>query len=128
MSAKLYQKMLFGVLSLVYLQPFVQSIVTTVTADSIMAGLNLTQQEMGMLGASFLFPYAACMVLSGMISAYFGPRKTLAGMFLAAGVGGLIFSSSSSLPVACLGRAMTGFGTASCLTSVVLSDISSSYS
>ncbi len=117
MNARSYQKLLFSVLSLVYLQPFIQSIIATITAGGIMADLRLNPQEMGILGASFLFPYACSMLASGMLSAYFGPRKNLAGMFLVAGTGGLLFSHSESLAVACVGRAMTGIGTAVCMTS-----------
>lgn len=112
-----YQKLLFAILSLAYLQPFVQGTVTTVTVSSIMAGLNLSAQDMGLLGACYLVPYALSMLTSGMASAYFGPRRTLAGMFLLAAGGGFVFSSATSLPVACLGRGMTAFGTAVCMTS-----------
>ncbi len=115
MNAKTYQKLLFCVLSLVCLLPFIQSVVLTVTAREIMADMQLNPQEMGLLGAFFLFSYAVCMLSSGMLSTFFGPRKTLAAFLIIAGIGGVIFSLSQSLAIACLGRAMTGLGTAICI-------------
>ncbi len=116
MRAQTYQKLLFAVLSLVYLLPFIQGCITTITAKAVMDGLSLNPRGMGLLGASYLFPYAGSMLFSGMLAAILGPRKTLAALFLVAGAGGVLFSRADSLALACLGRAMTGFGTAVCLT------------
>ena len=116
MNIRLYQRYLFAALSLVYLLPFIQGVIMTVVAKDVMRDLNIGPKEMGILGASFLIPYAVSMFLSGMMAVYFGPRRLMTGMFFIAGAGGLLFANAPSLPVACVGRALSAIGTAVCLS------------
>lgn len=116
MNIRHYQRYLFAALSLVYMLPFIQGVIMTVVAKDVMRDLGLGPKQMGVLGASFLVSYAASMFLSGMMAAYFGPRRLLTGMFLVAGIGGLMFAHAPSLLIACIGRALSGIGTAVCLS------------
>lgn len=117
MTTKRYQICLFSLLSLIYMLPSLQGVVMTVVAKDIMGALSLSPKEMGLLGAAYLYAYAVSMFFSGMLSALLGPRRTLGCMFLIAGIGGLITHIASTFLLACVGRALTGVGTAVVLTS-----------
>ncbi|MCD8349623.1 MAG: MFS transporter [Planctomycetaceae bacterium] len=116
-TVKRYQVFLFALLSLVYMMPFVQGVIMSVVAKDVMADLTLSPEQMGLLGSAYMWCYAGSMIFSGMAAAYFGPRRYLTGMYFVAGVGGIIFAGANSLPLACLGRALAGVGTAGVLTS-----------
>ncbi len=119
-SLKTYQKYLFLLLSLAYMLPFAQNVVMTVVAKDLMRELSLTPEGISLVGSVYLWGYAASILFSGMLAAYFGPRRFLAAMYLLSGLGSLVLSQATSLPMACLGRVMIGTGTAvvlaSCLT------------
>ena len=117
LSPTAYRKYLFGALSLVYLQPFVQGVVMTVAAKDVMREMLLTPDRMGFLGSIYFYAYAPAMLSSGLVAAWLGPRLTMSVMFLTSGVGGLLFCFSDSFAVACLGRALTGIGTSATMTS-----------
>ncbi|GEM_PF-637672 len=117
MKTKNYQSYLFALLALIYMLPSLQGLIMSVVAKDVMAELNLSPQQLGFLGSSFLYAYAASMLVSGMVSAFFGPRRTLAILFAVASAGGFITAGASSFPMACVGRALTGLGTAVVLTS-----------
>ncbi|MDR1520693.1 MAG: MFS transporter [Planctomycetota bacterium] len=116
-SVILYRKYLFAALALVYLQPFVQGVAMTVVAKDIMDEMALSPDRMGLLGSIYLYTYAPSMLCSGMIAAWLGPRRTMSGMFFVSALGGLLFCRSDSYLIACLGRALTGIGTAVTMTS-----------
>lgn len=117
---KRYQKFLFLLLSLVYILPFIQGVIMSVVAKDVMRDLQLTPDRMGVLGSAYMWVYAVSMLFSGMAAAYFGPRRYVTWFYLMAGLGMLIFGWADSLALACLGRMLTGVGTAcilsSCLT------------
>lgn len=89
----------------------------TMVAKELMEALSLSPRQMGLLGSAYLYAYAISMFFFGMISASLGPRRTIAVMFLIAGVGGLVTSSAPSFAFACVGRVLNGFGSAVVLTS-----------
>ncbi len=117
MKTRNYQSYLFTLLALVYMLPSLQGVIMTVVAKDIMDDLGVSPHQLGFLGSSYLYAYAASMLVSGMVSAFFGPRRTLAIMFAIASAGGFITCYSSSFLLACVGRALTGLGTAVVLTS-----------
>ncbi|MCD8139137.1 MAG: MFS transporter [Planctomycetaceae bacterium] len=116
-TVKRYQVFLFALLSLVYMMPFVQGVIMSVVAKDVMAELRLSPEQMGLLGSAYMWCYAGSMIFSGMAAAYFGPRRYLTGMYLISGIGGVVFAGANALPLACLGRALAGIGTAGVLTS-----------
>ncbi len=117
MSFRTRRKVMFTVLSLVYMMVFLHGVAMTVFAKDLMRDMDLNQERMGMLGSAYLYAYAVVMLVSGMIAAWAGPRRTLAVLFLVSGTGGIVFAMSDSLSVAMLGRAMSGVGLAGTMTS-----------
>ncbi len=116
-TVKRYQVFLFALLCLIYMMPFIQGVIMSVIAKDIMADLQLSPERMGLLGSAYMWCYAVSMIFSGMAAAYFGPRRYLTGMYFVAGVGGILFAGANALPLAMLGRALAGIGTAGVLTS-----------
>ncbi len=117
MSFKTRRKVMFLVLSLVYMMVFLHGVAMTVFAKDLMREMDLSQERMGMLGSAYLYAYAGLMLFSGMIAAWVGPRRTLTVLFFVSGMGGIVFSMSASLSVAMLGRALSGLGLAATMTS-----------
>lgn len=117
MAHKTYPAVLFVLVSTVYMMVFVQGIVMTVPANDIMRDMSLTAGHMGLLGSSYLYAYAAVMLFSGLIAASLGPRKTLGFAFLLSSAGGVVFAHSHSFIPALIGRAFTGMGLATTMTS-----------
>ncbi len=117
MPFSLRRRFMFVVLSLVYQLVFLHGVVMTTVANDIMRDMDLTPVRMGWLGSAYLYAYAAVMLVSGVVAAWLGPRKTLTVLYAISGAGGLLFAWSSSFETAALGRAMSGFGMAASMTS-----------
>ncbi|MDR3211678.1 MAG: MFS transporter [Planctomycetota bacterium] len=119
MPVRFYQFYLFIALSLTYMVTFLQNMVMTVAAKDVMRDLELSPDRMGLLGSSYLYAYGVSILFSGMLAAWLGPRRTITLMFLLSGVGGLVFASATSFPIACLGRILTGLGVSVVLASAI---------
>lgn len=108
---------MFVILALGYMLVFLHGVIMTVFAKELMRDIGLTPAGMGMLGSSYLYAYAGMMLISGLVAAWAGPRRTLSVLFATSGAGGLIFACSHSLPAAMLGRALCGLGLSVTMTS-----------
>ena len=111
------RKAMFCVLSLGYMLVFLHGVIMTVFAKELMRDMRLSPAGMGMLGSSYLYAYAAMMLVSGLVAVWAGPRATLSILFATSGLGGLVFAFSDTLWVAMLGRALSGLGMAATMTS-----------
>lgn len=58
MTVSLYRKILFAVLALLYMIPYLQGVAMAVVANDIMADMELSPRAMGLLSSSFLYAYA----------------------------------------------------------------------
>ena len=114
-----YHKRLYLCLALLYMLPYIQSVSMGVVSADLMRSLKLTPDQLGILGSSFLYAYAAVQIVSGMIAARCGPRLTLTLLFLIAAAGCVVFATSESLAGAALGRILCGCGMAATLTSAL---------
>ena len=105
-----YKKWLFFVLSSAYLVVFIQNVAITVVTPDVMRDLGLSSGDMGLLGSAYLYAYALTQVFSGILSTRFGPRRLLSCQFLVAALGGFLFATAHSLPMAVAGRLLNGLG------------------
>ena len=112
-----YKKWLFFVLSSAYLVVFIQNVAITVVTPDVMQDLGLSSGDMGLLGSVYLYAYALTQVFSGILSTRFGPRRLLSCQFLVAALGGFIFATAHSLPMAVAGRLLNGLGMAGVMSS-----------
>ena len=87
--------------------------------NTLVNELGLSAVQMANLGASFIYTYAICQLISGvMVDHFCGVRVTLTGglVFLA---GSFLFPLCSSLPMLYLSRMLTGIGASTMFLSVV---------
>ena len=112
-----YKKWLFFVLSSAYLVVFIQNVAITVVTPDVMQDLGLSSGDMGLLGSVYLYAYALTQVFSGILSTRFGPRRLLSCQFLVAALGGFLFATAHSLPMAVAGRLLNGLGMAGIMSS-----------
>lgn len=112
-----YKKWLFFVLSSAYLVVFIQNVAITVVTPDVMQDLGLSSGDMGLLGSVYLYAYALTQVFSGILSTRFGPRRLLSCQFLVAALGGFLFATAHSLPMAVAGRLLNGLGMAGVMSS-----------
>ncbi|MCC8191192.1 MAG: MFS transporter [Planctomycetes bacterium] len=111
------RRAMFLVLALGYQLVFLHGVIMTVFAKELMRDMNLSPTGMGLLGSSYLYAYAAVMLVSGILAAWAGPRAIVGSFFTLSGLGGLLFAFSHSLPVAMVGRSLSGAGLAVTMTS-----------
>lgn len=112
-----YKKWLFFVLSSAYLVVFIQNVAITVVTPDVMHDLGLSSGDMGLLGSVYLYAYALTQFFSGILSTRFGPRRLLSCQFLVAALGGVLFATAQSLPLAVAGRLLNGLGMAGVMSS-----------
>ena len=82
--------------------------VTAVMADQLMADFNMGAALLGHFSSFYYYSYVAVQIPTGILADYWGPRKLLTTGTLFSSFGAFIFSFSSSVPVACLGRLIIG--------------------
>jgi len=105
------------VISISYQMVFLHGVVMSVIVNDIMLEMNLSPARMGIVGSAYLYAYAFSMLVSGIVAARFGPRRTLAFLFLLSGAGGILFATSDSFATAILGRILTAIGMSATMTS-----------
>ncbi len=83
---------------------------TAVVLPGFEADFGADAAALGALAAAYFWPYAAMQPFAGMLSDFWGPRRTLAVWLGIAGAGTLLFALAPSYSAAILGRALGGAG------------------
>lgn len=83
---------------------------TAVVLPGFEADFGADAAALGALAAAYFWPYAAMQPFAGMLSDFWGPRRTLAVWLAIAGVGTLLFALAPTYSAAILGRALGGAG------------------
>ena len=86
--------------------------VTAVIAPNLVADLDLSATDLGLLTSAYFLTFAAAQLPIGMLLDRFGPRRVHSGLLLIAALGALIFAVGQSRDVLLLGRALIGLGVA----------------
>ncbi|CAN1527369.1 AraJ Arabinose efflux permease [Rhabdaerophilaceae bacterium] len=82
----------------------------TIIVDDLARDLGIGPKEFGALGAVWFFAFAIMQLPVGILLDRYGPRRTVAGMMGAAGLGALVFAQAETVLVAKVGMALIGFG------------------
>lgn len=82
----------------------------TVIHDDLVRDLGIGPSEFGALGSAWFFAFSLSQFPVGIALDRLGPRRTIAGMMLAAVAGAFLFATASSHPVAVAGMALVGVG------------------
>jgi len=87
-----------------------------VLAPELSAELDLTPALLGAIASAFFIAYAILQIPVGLMLDRFGPRRTLAGMFLFTVLGTGLFAMASSGPMMLVARLAMGVGCAAVFT------------
>jgi len=107
-----YRWLVFSLLALGYLFVFFHRLCPAVLAVDIMNELGTSGPVIGLLAASYFYPYALMQLPAGLLSDSWGPRKTVTVFFVLASIGSLIMAVSSTIFWIIVGRTLVGIGVA----------------
>lgn len=106
---------LFLPFGLGYFVSYLFRTVNAVIAPDLVADLNLSAADLGLLTSAYFFTFAAFQLPLGVLLDRFGSRRVEAGLLLIAAAGALVFSQAQSLTGVIAGRALIGLGVSACL-------------
>lgn len=95
-----------------YLYEYIQRITPAVMVDELMKGFQVNAMMLGNLSAVYLYVYAIAQVPVGIVIDRCGPKKPLFYAALVCVAGSFIFSYTSDLSLAYVGRGLVGLGSA----------------
>jgi sugar phosphate permease len=105
-----YRWVIFMLLAAGYILVFFHRICPAVLAVDLMRDLNAGGSLTGLLGAAYFYPYAIMQLPAGLLSDFWGPRKTISFFFVIAFVGSVIMGMAPTVAWAILGRTLVGVG------------------
>jgi MFS family permease len=76
----------------------------------LMRDLDIGPEALGALTGAFFFGFAAMQVPCGIFFDRYGPRLTVFGMLVLAGLGGVVFTLAPNWPALVIGRVLMGAG------------------
>lgn len=120
MNVHVRRWVIFALFGLAYLTVFLQRMGMAIINPDVAASLSLTPTQMGTLGSVAFYAYAASILFSGFLATTLGPRKTITIFFGLAGVGALLFSTTSVFILLLLGVGLLGCGTSVVVTSATV--------
>ena len=98
-----------------YFFSYLYRVVNAVIAPNLVADLDLSPGDLGLLTSTYFLTFAAFQLPLGVLLDRFGSRKAEASLLLFAAAGAFIFATADSVPGLIVGRALIGFGVSSCL-------------
>lgn len=111
-KVKSYRWIIITSLWLIYFFVYFDRMAPAVVAPELTKEFEVSGAALGVLAASYFYPYALMQVPSGMLADYMGTRKAVAIFFTIAAIGTIIFGFAGSLGTAIFGRVLMGFGVA----------------
>jgi sugar phosphate permease len=99
---------IWGLAAALYLFAFFQRVAPGVMTSELSVEFGLTAAALGNLSALYFYSYVAMQIPTGILADIWGPRRLLTAGALVAGVGSLMFSFSSDIGLAGIGRLLIG--------------------
>lgn len=104
--------MVWGLAVSFYFYEFLLQVSPGVMVPDLMRDFKVNATQLGNLSAVYFYVYAGMQIPVGMLLDRFGPRRLLTFAAIACALGSFIFASAPFLTVACIGRMLTGLGSA----------------
>jgi sugar phosphate permease len=98
-----------------YLLSYALRAVNAVIAPALIAELQLSNADLGLLSSAYFFAFGSLQLPLGIWLDKYGPRRTEAALLLIAALGAAVFAMSHSLIGLWIGRALIGIGVSACL-------------
>jgi len=102
--------LIFTICSLLFVMSMLFRASIVIIAPELSHDLNLSSEDLGLLGAVFFYAFAAAQLPLGFFLDRLRPRRTMLFLNLAAVVGAIIFAAAQGLGLGLLARALLGFG------------------
>lgn len=112
-AARAYR--IYAVLCVGFLVSQFYRVSNAVIAPELMRELAISAEAMGVVAGVYFLAFAAVQLPTGLLLDRFGPRRTMAVLFLVAVAGSATFAMAGGLPGLVLGRALMGVGCAAAL-------------
>lgn len=109
-SYRTYRWIVFLLLAIGYLLVYFHRLCPAVVALDLMNDLKASGSLVGLLASAYFYPYALMQIPSGLLSDSWGPRKTITGFFILAGVASIFFGLAQSAVWAIAARVLVGIG------------------
>lgn len=109
-KAFLYRWLIFWIMAIAYVIVYFHRLSPAVVALDIQKAFGATGGFMGLLASAYFYPYALMQFPAGLLSDSLGPRKTVTGFLLLAGVGSVFFGLAPNMECALVARVMVGLG------------------
>lgn len=100
--------LMWGLGALFYLMAFFQRVAPAVMTEELMREFQINAAALGNLSAYYFYSYVAMQIPTGIISDRWGPRRLLSTGAVIAGIGTVMFSLSSDIMWAGMGRFLIG--------------------
>ncbi len=104
--------LIFGMCASLFLMSLFYRASSAIIAPQLMADLNLTHEDLGLLGAVFFYIFALVQFPLGPVLDKLGPRFTMTALNLIAAMGAIIFARAETIVGGLLGRSLLGLGMA----------------
>lgn len=98
-----------------YFVSYLYRAINAVIADELVADVDLSADQLGLLTSAYFLAFAAAQLPVGMLLDRFGPRRVESVLLLVAAFGAVVFSRADSLAALTMGRLLIGVGVACCL-------------
>ncbi len=98
-----------------YVLSYALRAINAVIAPELMADLQLSNADLGLLSSAYFFGFGAMQLPIGVWLDRYGSRRTESALLLFAAAGSAVFATSSTLAGLWLGRALIGVGVSACL-------------
>jgi len=103
---------MFSIAASFYCYAYFLRITPSMMQDQLIKHFSISATQFGMIGAFYYFAYTPLQIPVGVIVDSFGARRVLVSASLLCSFGVTLFISADTLPLACLGRFIMGFGSA----------------
>lgn len=95
-----------------YAYEFLLRIAPSVMMDDLANFFHIHSLQKGNLNAFYYYVYAPMQLCVGVLMDRYGPRRLLTLATISCVIGSLLFASTQNFAIACIGRAVIGFGSA----------------
>ncbi len=108
--SRYYRWIVFNLLAIGYLLVYFHRLCPAVVALDLMNDLNADASLLGVLASAYFYPYAFMQIPSGLLSDSWGPRKTITGFFILAGLASILFGMAPTTGWTIFARVLVGIG------------------
>ena len=108
--ALMYRWFIFAVLAAQYLFVFFHRVCPAVVAPELIRSFNISGVALGVLASGYFYSYAAMQIPVGIITDYWGTKKTVTLFALIAALGSIFFGLSLTFGFATFSRILVGLG------------------